>query len=101
MQALTAGGGRIVTADKDGGLALTINGERNVSIYEDYFALLANKNCYLELNRDSKQSVYDRKKVFSEGRALMMDGNLNDISYLRDMKDDFGISSVAEIRYDL
>ena len=91
MQALTAGGGRIVTADKDGGLALTINSERNVSIYEDYFALLANKNCYLELNRDSNQSVYDRKKVFSEGRALMMDGNLNDISYLRDMKDDFGI----------
>lgn len=91
MQALTAGGGRIVTADKDGGLALTINSERNVSIYEDYFALLANKNCYLELNRDSKQSVYDCKKVFSEGRALMMDGNLNDISYLRDMKDDFGI----------
>ena len=91
IQALISGGGRIVTADKDGGLELTLNTERNTAIYEDYFKLAENKNCYLERNRDAGTGDYDCKKIFSEGRALMMDGNLNDISYLRDMKDDFGI----------
>ena len=98
IQALTTGGGRIVEADKDGVLKLSINTERNIKVFEDYFKLLDTDNCYMELNRDEKLSVYDCKKVFSEGRALFMDGNLNDISYLRDMKDDFGI--VPAPKYD-
>lgn len=91
IQALTSGGGRIVSATSDGGLELTINSERNIDIYDKYFKLVDTDNCYLELNRDEGKSVLDRKKVFAEGRALLMDGCLNDISYLRDMKDDFGI----------
>ena len=91
IEPLISGGGRIVTADKDGGLELTLNTEKNTAIYEDYFKLAENKNCYLERNRDAGTGDYDCKKIFSEGRALMIDGNLNDISYLRDMKDDFGI----------
>ena len=98
IQALTTGGGRIVETDKDGVLKLTINTERNIKVFEDYFKLLDTDNCYMELNRDEKLSVYDCKKVFSEGRALFMDGNLNDISYMRDMKNDFGI--VPAPKYD-
>lgn len=98
IQALTTGGGRIVTANADGKLELTINSERNIGIYDDYFKLLGTDNCYMELNRDEKKSIYDCRKLFSEGRALFLDGSLNDISYLRDMKDDFGI--VPAPKYD-
>ena len=98
IQALTQGGGRIVDKDEDGNLVLSINTERNQKVYEDYFNLADSQYCYVELNRDEKLSIYDRLDVFKEGRALLVDGNMNDVSYLRDMKDDFGI--IPAPKYD-
>lgn len=91
MQALISGGGRSAATNADGELELTIYNEHAVSIYEDYFRLLDTDCCYLELNRDEGKSILDCKKVFTDGRALLMDGSLKDISYLRNMNDDFGI----------
>jgi hypothetical protein len=98
IQAITTGGGRVVSQDKNGTLVITLNTERNQKIFEDYFKLLDLDNCYLELNRDAKLSIFDCRKVFQEGRALFLDGALNDISYMRDMKDDFGI--IPAPKYD-
>lgn len=98
IQALTNGGGRIVDKDESGTPVLTVYSERNVEIFEDYFKLVDSDNCYMELNRDEGKSIIDRKLVFADGRALFMDGCLNDVSYLRDMKDDFGI--IPAPKYD-
>ncbi|MCI8387261.1 MAG: carbohydrate ABC transporter substrate-binding protein [Clostridiales bacterium] len=98
IQALTNGGGRIVDKDENGKLALSINTPRNESVYEAYFKLLDTNNCYIELNRDDKSSIFDCRKVFAEGRSLFIDGALNDISYMRDMKEDFGI--IPAPKYD-
>ena len=91
IQAITTGGGRVVSKSDDGGLELTINTERNIDIFENYFELVDSNNCYLELNRDDGSSIYDRIKLFTECRAMFVDGNLNDVSQMREMEDDFGI----------
>lgn len=98
IQAITTGGGRVVDKNDSGIPVLTINTERNQKVLEDYFSLLETDNCYLELNRDSKLSIFDCRQVFNEGRALFVDCALNDISYMRDMKDDFGI--IPAPKYD-
>ena len=46
-------------------------------------------SCGSESDRSDYQSL--RRTMFFEGRALMIDGNLNEVSYMRDMRDDFGI----------
>ena len=78
-----------MTKNADGGLELCYYNERNVEIYETFFSLLKDDSCFIEESRDDYQSL--RREMFFEGRALMMDGNLNETSYFRDMKDDFGI----------
>jgi len=98
IQTLIAGGGRIAGTDSDGQLVLTINNERNHSIYEDYFSLLDTQNCYLELNRDHNMSKYNAYKLFAEGRAMLLDCHLYDIQEMRDMEEDFGI--IPTPKYD-
>ena len=89
IQVLYSGGGRVMTKNADGGLELCYNTERNINIYDKYFSLLKDDSCFIESSRDDYLSL--RRTMFSEGRALMIDGSLNDISYMREMKDDFGI----------
>ena len=89
IQVLYSGEGRVMTKNADGGLELCYYNERNVEIYETFFSLLKDDSCFIEESRDDYQSL--RREMFFEGRALMMDGNLNETSYFRDMKDDFGI----------
>ena len=89
IQVLYSGGGRVIDKNKDGELELCYNTERNIQVYDWFFNLLKDDSCYIEPNRDDFQSL--RRTIFDEGRAMMIDGSFNDVSYLRDMKDDFGI----------
>ena len=89
VEVLYTGGGRVMTKNADGGLELCYNTERNIDVYNTFFNLLKDDSCYLEPDRSDYQSL--RRTMFFEGRALMIDGNLNEVSYMRDMKDDFGI----------
>ncbi|MBQ8510433.1 MAG: extracellular solute-binding protein [Clostridia bacterium] len=98
IQALTTGGGRIVDKDDNGSLVLTINSERTQKVFEDYFKLVDTNNCYLELNRDEKKSIFDCRDVFAQGRAMFIDCALNDVAKMRDMVDDFGI--IPAPKYD-
>jgi len=99
MQVLIAGGGRIADKDSDGELVLTLNNERTINIYEDFFKLLDKDSCYLELNRSDNKSVYRSYDLFSEGRAMFIDCTLDEIKHLRGMEDDFGI--IPSPKYDL
>lgn len=89
IQVLYSGGGRVIDKNKDGELELCYNTERNIQVYDWFFNLLKDDSCYIESSRDDYQSL--RRTIFAEGRAMMIDGNFTDMSYLRDMKDDFGI----------
>lgn len=89
IQVLYSGGGRVIHKNSEGKLELCYNTERNIQVYDKYFNLLKDDSCYIESSRDDYQSM--RRTVFASGRAMMMDGNLDDVSYMRDMKEDFGI----------
>ena len=91
IQALTQGGARIVDKDVSGKVFLSIYIETTVEVYEKYFDLLYSDNSYLELSRNGSIKTFDSRQLFAEGRAMFIDCALNDVSFMRDMKDDFGI----------
>ena len=96
MNALVTGGGRIVDKDGDGEPYLSINTERNQTVFEKYFELTDQEMCYLEPYRADGTNYFDNRLMFKESRALFMACNLDDISYLRDMEDDFGIVPIPK-----
>lgn len=87
INVLYAGNQRIAKINNDGEMYLTLNSERTVQLYNDYFSIFNSDNSYLLLQDDSSPIV----KAFKDGRMLIMDGLLYSAESLRTMDLDFGI----------
>ena len=87
IQVLYTADQRICRKNEKDEMYMTLNTEKTVEVFEDYFALLKEPGMYCHI-----ENGYDPlNKVFTDGRAMFIDMNIGDTMNLRDMKDDFGI----------
>ena len=91
MQALVICGGRVASKDKNGDIVLSLNTERVQKCFEDFFKIADSANVNLQMNKENAAKGDYFIDVFRDGRALFLSANLNNASYMRSMKDDFGI----------
>lgn len=99
---LWGGGGSFGRTDSKGGVELTIDSERNLSVLTKLYDLLANRDFVLDVSTVQKENGMTNfeilRSVFNEGRGLYISGIIGYIEYFRDMDDEFGILPVP--KYD-
>lgn len=81
------GGQRIYSRNEEGMLELSIYSTKTVEIFERYFNLTSNENCFLRLSGISPYTG----NLFREGRAMIGFSSLGMAAEYRNMEDDFGI----------
>ena len=87
IEILYTGGQRIFSKNDEGLLELSLYNSKTVEIFDRYFNLTDNENCYLRL---SDRPAYT-ESLFRQGRAMMGYASLGFAAEHRNMEDDFGI----------
>ena len=88
IQVIYSGGQKICNKNDEGLLDLTLYSDKTVDIFDEFFNLMDNENCFLNLTELA--STYNGN-MFGEGRAMMMTAGLGSATSFRNMDDDFGI----------
>ncbi|MBQ8509196.1 MAG: extracellular solute-binding protein [Clostridia bacterium] len=86
-QVLYSADERICRKNEADEMYLTLNTERTIDVFANYFAFTDTDAAYIHLDSDYTSI----EKAFSDGRALFFDPGIVDIEKFRSMKDDFGI----------
>ncbi len=84
---LYSGGQRIYSKDTRGLPRLSLNSPKTVQIYSEYFNLANSEDVFLQLDGIKMAS----SNLFTDGRAMFADGDLEAAKSMRSMNDDFGI----------
>lgn len=86
VQTFYSAGDRVITIDTAGVPSLTPFNERTVDIFQKFFDLVDNYNCYL----NGISPVYDGN-MFRDGRSFFTGASMASLVTLRDMESDIGI----------
>ncbi len=86
---LYAGNQKIFGFDDEGHVALTLYSNKTVEIFDEFFSLLNNDACFLQLTEGSGN--YSGPDIFRSGRAMFVSGSLGSAQGNRNMDDDFGL----------
>ena len=88
IEIIYTGGQKICGKDDEGMLELTLYSNKTADIFNEYFELMDNKNCYLNITELASSYT---GSMFTEGRAMMTCAGLGSAVSYRGMDDDFGI----------
>ncbi|MBE6681018.1 MAG: extracellular solute-binding protein [Ruminococcaceae bacterium] len=87
IQALYSGGQRIYSKDARGIPVLSLNSNKTVDIFSDFFKLADSDDVFLQLT----PGRLAKEDLFPVGRAMFADRGLGSAQALRSMDDEFGI----------
>ncbi len=84
---LYTGGQKIYDKNDEGALELTLFTNKTVDIFDEFFGLMENESCLLEI----WSNYHNAGDLFAQGRAMFVSAELVDAGMYRSMDDDFGI----------
>ncbi len=88
IEMIYTGGQKIYDKNDAGELELTLYSNKTVEIFDEYFSLMENDSCFLNITE--LPSSYSGN-MFGEGRAMLSFSELGSAKSYRGMDDDFGI----------